>query len=61
MFTTFSQQILSGKLLLAIKIEQRINFSNGFKLVSITTYHLAFIIKLCKNVVVVQLFKKFNE
>ena len=61
MFTTFSQQILSGKLLLAIKIEQRINFSSGFKLVSITTYHLAFIIKLCKNVVVVQLFKKFNE
>ena len=33
----FSQQILSGKLLLAVINEQKSNFSSGFKLKLVTT------------------------
>ena len=36
--TTFSQQILNDKLLLVVISRQKNNFSNGFKLKSITTY-----------------------
>ena len=37
-FTTFSQQIISGKLLLVVMSEQKSNLSCGFKLEPITTY-----------------------
>ena len=40
MFTTFSQQILSGKLLLVVIGGQKSNVSYRFKLKSITTHHL---------------------
>ena len=40
MFTTFSQQILSGKLLLVVIGGQKSNVSYGFKLKPITTHHL---------------------
>ena len=40
MSTIFSQQILSGGLLLVIMDEQKSNLSCRFKLEPITTYHL---------------------
>ena len=40
MFTTFSQQILSSRLLLTVIGEQKSNLSDGFKLKSITIYYL---------------------
>ena len=45
-FTTLSQYILSGQLLLAIIDGQKKYFSNGFKLESITIYHQIFCIKI---------------
>ena len=36
-FTTLSQQILSGKLLLAVIDDQKSNFSSRFKLELVTT------------------------
>ena len=38
--TTLSQQILSDRLLLAVFGGQKSNFSDGFKLKPVTTYHL---------------------
>ena len=48
MFIIFSQQILCNKLLLVITDEKKkkSNFSSEFKLELITTYHLAFVIKI---------------
>ena len=46
MFITFSQQILSGKLLLTIIDRQKNNFSGGFKLELVTTYPIEFVIKM---------------
>ena len=40
MSTTFSQQILSGGLLLVIMSGQKSNLSYRFKLELITTYHI---------------------
>ena len=48
MSTIFLQQILSGRLLLS---GQKSNFSVRFKFESITTNHLRFVVKCCKNVV----------
>ena len=45
-FTILSQQILSGKLLLTIIDRKKNNFSGGFKLESVTTYPVKFIIKM---------------
>ena len=39
-FTTFSQQIVSGRLLLVVMSGQKNNLSYGFKLEPITTYHM---------------------
>ena len=39
-FTTFSQQIVSGKLLLVVISEQKSNLSCGFKLEPIITYRM---------------------
>ena len=43
MFTIFSQQILSSRLLLAVIGGQKSNLSNGFKLEPKMTYHLGFV------------------
>ena len=40
MYTTFSQQVLSGKLLLVEIGEQKSNLNCRFKLEQITIYHL---------------------
>ena len=40
MFTTFLQQILSDKLLLAVMLGQKSNLSVSFKFEPITTNHL---------------------
>ena len=45
MSSTFSQQILSGKLLLVVTSEQISNLSGKFKLKPIITYHLLFVVK----------------
>ena len=42
----FSQQILSDKLLLAINSGQKSNFSDKFKLESITIYYLGFVVEV---------------
>ena len=42
----FSQQILSGRLLLAITSGQKSNVSGRFKLEPVTTYHLGFIVNI---------------
>ena len=39
-FIIFSQQVLSGKLLLVIMNEQKCNLNCGFKLEPITTYRM---------------------
>ena len=39
-FTTFSQQIVNGSLLLVVMSEQKTNLSCEFKLELITTYHM---------------------
>ena len=54
--TTFSQQILSGRLLLVVMGRQKSNLSCEFKLEPITTFRLWFVVKFplmicCKNVV----------
>ena len=46
MFITFSQQILSDRLLLVVTIEQKSHFSGEFKLEPATTYYLKFIVKV---------------
>ena len=46
MFIIFSQQILNNKLLLTIIVGQKNNFNDGFKLESMTTLHLRFIVKI---------------
>ena len=45
MYTIFSQQILSDRLLLVVIGGQKSNLSYRFKLEPITTYHLRFILK----------------
>ena len=45
-FIIFSQQILSGGLLLVIMNEQKSNLSCKFKLEPITTYYLWFAVKM---------------
>ena len=45
MFTTLLQQILNSRLLLTVIDWQKINFSSGFKLKLIITYHLRYIEK----------------
>ena len=45
-FTIFSQQFQRGKLLLSIISGPKNNFNDGFKLESVTTYHLGFVIKI---------------
>ena len=45
-FTTLSQQILDGRLLVVIIGGQKCNISSGFKLKPITTNHLWFIVKI---------------
>ena len=40
MFTTFSQQIISDKLLLAVTNKQKSNFSSGLILELVITCHL---------------------
>jgi len=40
MLKTFSQQILSGKLLLVVIGRHKSNFNRSFKLKSTITYHL---------------------
>ena len=42
----FSQQILSGMLLLVIINEQKSTLNDRFKLELITTYHIRFIVKI---------------
>ena len=54
MSTTFSQQILSGRLLLVVISGQRNILSCGFKLEPITIYHM----QCCENIVNVTLLKK---
>ena len=44
--TTFLQQILSDRLLLAITNGQKSNFNNKFKFERIKTYHLRFLVKM---------------
>ena len=45
-FITFSQQILSDRLLLVVMGGQKNNLSYEFKLESIITYHLWFVVKM---------------
>ena len=45
-FTTFSQQIVNGSLLLIVMSEQKTNLSCEFKLELITTYHMWFVVKM---------------
>ena len=45
-FIILIQQILSGRLLLTIICEQKNNFSDEFKLKSITSYYLKFVVKI---------------
>ena len=45
-FTIFSQQIVSGSLLLVVMSEQKTNLSCEFKLELITTYHMWFVVKM---------------
>ena len=45
-FTTFSQQIVSDRLLLVVINEQKSNLSCGFKLKPITTYRMRFVVKM---------------
>ena len=52
-FTKFSQQILRGKLLLTITSEWKNNFSGKFILKLVITYHLKFIVKVLKNIVII--------
>ena len=45
-FTTLSQKILSGRLLLAVNGGQQSNFIGEFKLKPVTTYSLGFVVKI---------------
>ena len=49
-FTTLSQQILSGRLLLVVIGEQKNNFSDGFKLELVTIFHINFIMKVLRKI-----------
>ena len=46
MSTTFSQQILSSKLLLAVISKQKSNFNDKFKIEPIIASHLGFDVKM---------------
>ena len=46
MFTIFSQEILSGKLLLTVTSEEKSNFSDEFKIEPIIANHLRFNVKI---------------
>ena len=44
--TIFAQQVLGGRLSLAITSGQKVNFNSGFKLELVTTCGLRFVVKV---------------